>query len=214
MSLYSLRYSFLLIDNSTESIKSCLTSAVFTSPLASSSASLVSSATEYVQLPKIMGSSYAAERQAANSLAGMADNVVLKNGKYVAAEAATTKFGKLYNRVKGVGKYVFDPKEMGQEIGQYAVQIGTQNYYNKAYQGKDANVLTDGVLYGFFGKDASGKGIGALNSKEGIEGGIIGGLTGGVMQARTNFARSKATKTNTAEFLRTIQYTVQCTCSF
>jgi len=158
-------------------------------------------ATEYVQLPKLLGSTYASEKQAANSLAGMAGDVVLKDGKYVAKEAATTKFGKLYNKVKGVGKYVFDPKEMGQEIGQYAVQIGTQNYYNKAYQGKDANLLVDGVLFGLYGTDQSGKGIGALNSKEGIEGGIIGGLTGGIMQARGNYMMGKAVKTNTATFL-------------
>jgi hypothetical protein len=157
-------------------------------------------ATEYVQLPKLMGSTYAAERQAANSLAGIADNVVLKNGKYVAQEA-TTKFGKLYNKAKGVGKYVFDPKEAGQEIGQYAVQIGTQNYYNKAYQGKDADVLVDGVLFGMFGTDESGKAVGALNSKEGLEGGLIGGLTGAAMQVRGNYRMSKAIKTNTTAFL-------------
>jgi hypothetical protein len=158
-------------------------------------------ATEYVQLPKLLGSSYAAERQAANSLAGMADDVVFREGQYVAREVAKTKFGKLYNTVKGAGKYVFDPKEMGQEIGQYAVQIGTQNYYNKAFQGKDANVLVDGVLYGMFGTDESGKDVGALVSKEGLEGGLIGGLTGGVMQARGNYMMSKARKTNTAAFL-------------
>ena len=159
-------------------------------------------ATEYVQLPKLLGSSYAAERQAANSLAGIADDVVLKNGKYVAREAATTKFGKLYNKAKGVGKYVFDPKEMGQEIGQYAIQIGTQNYYNKAYKGEDANVLVDGALFGLYGTDEYGEGIGALNSKEGIEGGIIGGLTGGLMQAKANYKMGKALKTNTTEFLK------------
>ena len=159
-------------------------------------------ATEYVQLPKLMGSTYASERQAANNLARMTNDVVLENGQYVAKQTAKTKFGKLYNKVKGVGKYVFDPKEMGQEIGQYAVQIGTQNYYNKAYQGKDANVLVDGVLYGLYGTDESGKDVGALVSKEGLEGGLIGGLTGGVMQARGNYMMSKATKTNTAAFLQ------------
>jgi hypothetical protein len=158
-------------------------------------------ATEYVQLPKLLGSTYAAERQAANSLAGIAGDVVLKDGKYVAREAAKTKFGKLYNTVKGVGKYVFDPKEMGQEIGQYALQIGTQNYYNKAFQGKDANVLVDGVLYGMFGTDESGKDVGALVSKEGLEGGLIGGLTGAAMQARGNYKMSNAIKTNTSAFL-------------
>jgi len=159
------------------------------------------SVTEYIQLPKLLGSSYAAEKQAANSLLGRADNVVLKDGKYVAEEVAKTKFGKLYNTVKGVGKYAFDPKEMGQEIGQYAIQVGTQNYYNKAYQGKEANVLVDGVLYGMFGRDGSGEGVGALVSKEGIEGGIIGGLTGAAMQAKGNYMMSKATKSNTADFL-------------
>ena len=158
-------------------------------------------ATEYVQLPKLLGSSYAAQRQAANSLAGMAGDVVLKNGKYVARDATKTGFGKLYNKVKGVGKYVFDPKEMGQEIGQYALQIGTQNYYNKAFQGKNADILVDGALYGFFGTDESGKGVGALNSKEGIEGGIIGGLTGAAMQIKGNYLMSKAVKSNTAKFL-------------
>jgi hypothetical protein len=159
-------------------------------------------ATEYVQLPKLLGSSYAAEKQAANTLAGMADNVVFKNGQYVAEEVAKTKFGKLYNKAKGVGKYVFDPKEMGQELSQFAVQVGTQNYYNKAYQGKDANVLVDGVLYGLYGTDESGEGVGALNSKEGLEGGLIGGLTGGVMQAKGNYLMSRATKSNTADFLQ------------
>lgn len=159
------------------------------------------SATEYIQLPKLLGSSYAAEKQAANSLAGATGNVVLKDGKYVAEEVAKTKFGKLYNKVTGVGKYAFDPKEMGQEIGQFAIQVGTQNYYNKAYQGEDANVLVDGVLYGMFGRDASGEGVGALVSKEGLEGGLIGGLTGGVMQAKGNYMMSKATKSNTADFL-------------
>ena len=159
-------------------------------------------ATEHVQLPKLMGSTYAAEREAANSLSRMTSDVVLENGKYVPREVAKTKFGKLYNKVSGVRKYVFDPKEAVQEISQYAVQIGTQNYYNKAYKTNDASVLVDGVLYGLYGTDTSGKGVGALNSKEGMEGGLIGGLTGGVMQARGNYRMAKAAKTNTAAFLQ------------
>ena len=39
-----------------------------------------------------------------------------KDGKYIAAPAATTRFGKLYDKVIGVGKYVVDLKEAGQEI--------------------------------------------------------------------------------------------------
>jgi hypothetical protein len=164
------------------------------------------SVTEYAQLPKLMGSSYAAERQAANSLLGKADDVLLRESKYVAAaEGATTKFGKLYERGAKVAKYAFDPKEAGQEIGQYALQVGTQNYFQKGYDGKAASTFTDGFLYGMVGKDKSGKGIGAFNSKEGIESGILGGITGGLMQTfgpNGEIARNKATKSNTEKFLQ------------
>ena len=112
------------------------------------------SITEYVQLPKLLGSSYAAERQASNSLLGKADDVLLDKGKYIAKEA-TTKFGKLYNRAAGVSRYVFDPKEGGQELGQYALQVGTQNYYKKSRETGAANMWTDGFVYGFVGKSGA-----------------------------------------------------------
>lgn len=160
--------------------------------------------TEYAQLPKLLGSSYAAEKQAANSLLGQADDVLLKESKYVAATGATTKFGKLYEKSAKVAKYAFDPKESAQELGQYALQVGTQNYFNKGYNGKDASAWTDGFLYGMVGKDESGKEVGALVSKEGIESGILGGITGGLMQTfgpNGEIARSKATKSNTERFI-------------
>ena len=163
------------------------------------------SATEYVQLPKILGSSYAAERQAANSLMGNVDNVVLREGKYVAEEAAT-RFGKIYDKVKGVGRYVFDPKESLQEGLQYQVQVGVQNYYNKAYQTKNADVWVDGFLYGLNGtKD--GKGVGVLNSKEGAESMLLGGITGGMMQIKGNIAQSRALTENTQRFLNSLNTT-------
>ena len=164
------------------------------------------SVTEYAQLPKLMGSSYAAERQVANSLLGEADDVLLKGGKYVsAAEGATTRFGKLYERGAKIAKYAFDPKEAGQEVGQYALQVGTQNYFQKGYDGKEASSFTDGFLYGMVGKDKSGKAVGAFNSKEGIESGILGGITGGLMQTfgpNGEIAREKAVKSNTERFLQ------------
>jgi len=68
------------------------------------------SVTEFQQLPYLLGSSYNPTRQAANSLVGKVDDVLLKGGKYVAAEVAPkTLFGKLYQTAKGVGQYVFDP---------------------------------------------------------------------------------------------------------
>jgi hypothetical protein len=151
--------------------------------------------TEFQQLPYLLGSSYKNSKRVANSLIGEADDVLVREGKYVAAAgAATTKSGKLYQGFKNIGKYVFDPKEAGQEIGQYALQVGVQNYYDKAYANDSADVMIDGVMYGLFGKDESGKDVGALVSKEGIEGGIIGGLTGGIMQSGATYRRAQNTK--------------------
>jgi hypothetical protein len=163
------------------------------------------SVTEYAQLPKLLGSSYAAEKQAANSLLGRVDDVILKEGKYVAKEGATSNVGKLYERGKKIGNYVFDPKEAAQEVGQYALQVGTQNYFNKGYNGKEASAWTDGFLYGMVGTDKSGKGVGAFNSKEGIESGILGGITGGLMQTfgpQGQIARNKAAQYNTERFIQ------------
>jgi hypothetical protein len=154
-------------------------------------------ATEYVQLPRLLGSSYAADKQAANSLLGQVDDVVLKDGKYVRVEP-TTKFGKLYDKVTGVGKYVADPKEGLQEGLQYALQVGVQNYYNKAYQTDAANVWSDGFLYGLVGEK------GALMTKEGAESILLGTITGGLMQARGNYQEGRALTDNTNRFLDTL----------
>lgn len=164
--------------------------------------------TEFKQLPYLTGSSYSASKQAANSLVGRADDVVLKGGKYVSATVEpATKFGKLYKTVKRAGVYVFDPKEAAQEVGQYALQVGTQNYFNKAKETNDADVLTDGFLYGMFGTDEKGKDVGALVSKEGIEGGILGGITGGLMQAKGTYQERKELKTNTQKFINSLNNT-------
>jgi adenosyl cobinamide kinase/adenosyl cobinamide phosphate guanylyltransferase len=160
--------------------------------------------TEYVQLPKLLGSSYSADKQAANSLLGITDDVLLKEGKYATKVGATTKFGKLYQKSARIAKYAFDPKEAGQEIGQYALQIGTENYFSKAFKGDEADAWVDGFLYGMVGEDDKGEGVGALNSKAGIEGGLLGGITGGAMQTfgpSGNIARSKARKSNTQKFV-------------
>jgi hypothetical protein len=161
------------------------------------------SATEYAQLPKILGSSYAAEKQAANSLMGGVKKTVMKEGQLVAAEA-TTKFGKLYDKVGGVTRYVADWKEGLQENLQYALQVGTQRYYNKAYQGKEAESLVDSMIYGLVGVNDKGEGVGSFNSKEGMEGTLLGAITGGLMQARGTYMENKALNKNTDAFLSSI----------
>jgi hypothetical protein len=156
--------------------------------------------TEHAQLPKLLGSSYSADKQAANSLFGKVGDIALEGGVYAAVKP-TTRFGKIADKIGGVSKYVFDPKEAAQENLQYAVQVGTQNYYNKAFRTNDADVLVDGVLYGLFGQDKEGNGVGSLVSKEGIESAVLGGITGGLMQARGTYREGKAIETNTERFL-------------
>ncbi len=161
--------------------------------------------TEFKQLPYLTGSSYSASKRAANNLAGKVEDVILKDGKYVSAiSEPVSVLGKAYKTAKRYGTYVFDPKEAGQEIGQYALQVGTNNYFEKAKQSNDASILTDGFLYGMFGEDEKGKEVGALVSKEGIESGILGGITGGLMQVKSNIQESKQIKTNTELFINSI----------
>lgn len=163
------------------------------------------SITEYSQLPYLMGSSYSASRQAANSLLGRVDNFVVDEaGKYAAKAGPKTRFGKIYQGVKRGGAYVFDPKEGAQEVLQYGLQVGTQNYFKKAQEGGEADLYVDGFLYGLFGKDKFGEGVGALVSKEGIESGILGAVTGGLMQARGTYRERKALAKNTEAFLNMI----------
>jgi hypothetical protein len=162
--------------------------------------------TEFNQLPYLIGSNYSASRQAANSLMGKVDDFKLDatTGKYAGKAGPKTKFGKLYEGTKRAGMYVFDPKESAQEILQYGLQVGTQNYFKKAEEAGEADLFVDGFLYGLFGRDEFGEGVGALVSKEGIEGGILGGITGGLMQARGNYMEKKALAKNTENFLNMI----------
>lgn len=160
--------------------------------------------TEYVQLPYLAGSSWKNSR---NAIKNTTNDVISKGGKLV-EDLPTTRFSKLYKGAKKYGQYVFDPKEAGQEIGQFALEVGTSNYFEKANETTAAEDWMDAVLnmsdiagYGFFGRDEKGEGVGALVSKEGIEGGILGGITGGLMQAPMKFAETKARKTNTQRLI-------------
>jgi hypothetical protein len=160
--------------------------------------------TEYAQLPHQLGSTYSSTKQTANSLLGQTEDVVLEAGKYGAQAGPKTKFGKLFTRAKRVGAYVFDPKEAGQEVGQYALQIGTENYFKKSRESDAASVWADGFLYGMVGKDERGEDVGALVSKGGIESGILGGITGGLMQIKSGIQERKATLSNTQQFIQSL----------
>lgn len=160
--------------------------------------------TEFHQLNYLAGSSYKATKKMSNSMLGEVDDVLLREGKYIAKGTPTTKLGKVASRVKSVAPYLFDPKEMGQELGQYALQVGTSNYFGKSYNNEATDAWTDAFLYGLIGLDEEGEGVGALNSKHGLEGGLIGGLTGAAMQGVGRYVSNKAKKTNTDNFIKSL----------
>ena len=159
--------------------------------------------TEFQQLKYLAGSTFKNSRRTANDLV---DDVVKNtDGKWVSAiSTPKTKFGKLWKRSESVRAFGFDPKEAAQELGQFALSVGTQNYFNKSSESDASDWYVDGFLYGFFGKDEEGEVVGALNSKEGIEGGILGGITGGMMQGLGKNKSRKIKAENTEKFLSSI----------
>jgi len=160
--------------------------------------------TEYVQLPKLIGSGYASQKAAANEMLAKVGRIGKEGEKYIEMGLPTTRFGKLTKAIGQVGKYVIDPKEGVQEGLQYALQVGTENYYNKKYQSKDADFWTDVVMYGLVGRDEKGEGKGALVSDEGWTSIVTGAITGGLMQAKANIRENRDIKANTKAFLESI----------
>ena len=162
--------------------------------------------TEYNQLPFLTGSSWKASSNAARKEINevIAKTVVegVENTGELIAKTATTRSGKVLAGIKKYGQYVFDPMEGGQEIGQYAVEVGATNYYNKANKNTNAQNWIEAANYGLFGTDETGKGVGALNSKEGLEGGLIGAFTGGLMMAKGTYREQQERNKNTTEFLK------------
>ena len=142
---------------------------------------LLLSATNYIQLPKILNSSRKGERAMINDI-GQAE-VGGAFSKMVPANKALD----IYNKAKGLGRFLFSRTEAFEEGAQYAIQIGTDDYFKRAYTNKQdlksflstmngvmSNVVNEGVEE-------------TLGNKEGLESILIGGLSGGMQQARGNY---------------------------
>jgi hypothetical protein len=161
-----------------------------------------------IQLPHLMGSSYSASRKASLAmLRETEENILKQEGKYVAQSMLPKpKYVKLFNQVRKYSGYALSPIEGAEEIGQYAIGVGTNHYFNnKQSDNSVSDYLSSFVkeaTYGLFDEKE-----GALNSKEGIEGGIIGMLTGGAMTAFTStgkIAQDKRKAVNTTAFVDAI----------
>ena len=142
------------------------------------------SATNYIQFPKILGSSYTAERGIMNNLTREIGELTEEAGRF-AVKAPKNKVLSTLNKVR---PYLFAPSEGFEEGAQFAIQMGTQDYYNKKYDGKATDWIESigvGLTEGFA-------------SDEGLKNVLIGGLSGSLMMARGNYRDAKQKSANTA----------------
>jgi hypothetical protein len=144
------------------------------------------SATNYIQFPKILGSSYTAERGIMNNLTREIGEITEDAaGRYIAAVPKNKVLATL-NKVR---PYLFSTSEGFEEGAQYAIQMGTQDYYNKKYDNKATSFL-----------ESMGVGFGeAFASDEGIKNVLIGGLSGSLMMAKSRFREGRQKAADTAE---------------
>ena len=128
----------------------------------------------YIQMPKIFGSTYSGEKRAIN-------DAIFRDGLWKSA-LPTSTFGKaIYGTYKGAS-LLFNTAEAFEEGAQYAVQSGTNNFFSKK-NNKDNSFLQNlgGVLMPG-GEGVLGHGVTeALTSEQGLENILIGGLSGALM---------------------------------
>lgn len=142
-------------------------------------------ATNYIQLPKILGSTYKDSKAIANTAAGEIGGVRRNAEGLLERALPTTKFGRYLSKASNVGGLIFAPSEAFEEGAQYAIQKGVEDYYSKAYKGEGRDFL-----------QSLGKGWGdAFNDKEGMESILLGGVSGGLQQIRGNIKERGITGT-------------------
>lgn len=142
-------------------------------------------ATNYIQFPKILGASYRAEKGIVNSLTREIGDITKDAAGNIIAKP--TRFGKIVSTLDKVRPYTFSIAEGFEEGAQYAIQVGTKDYYNKKYKGDASSFLgslSEGITQ-------------TLGTDEGMENVLIGGLSGALMSARGKYAENKAIATNT-----------------
>ena len=156
------------INNYTDKINKYTTAANF----------LLLNATTYMQLPKILASSRRFEKSLINEIGQEGP------GKAFTELVYPNKASKYLGRTRNALGLAFSKSEAFEEGSQYAIQTGVNSFFNKAYRNRDdVRDVTDnigGIMSSVFGDGVSQ----ALNTKEGMESILIGGLSGGIQQAR------------------------------
>jgi hypothetical protein len=159
--------------------------------------SILLTGTNYIQFPKILGSSAKIEKSIIDDVTRKIGDVVKdETGKYVAS-VATTRIGKLLAGVKKVQPYVFSASEAFEEGAQYGIQMGVQDYYNKKNKGDAASFI-----------DSLTEGIKAVGTNEGMENVLIGGLSGALMLGPGKYSEAKEKSKNTQAAITAFNNTV------
>ncbi len=138
--------------------------------------SLLLTGTNYVQLPKILGSSRKADKALISGIEKDAETGLFKQ------VVPSTKFGRIAQKVKGVSQVLFAPSEAFEEGMQSSIQTGVNNYFQRARESKQDTTEFLSTLNGAM-SNVFGEGIhDTLTTKEGIESILIGGISGGIQQ--------------------------------
>jgi ABC-type transporter Mla subunit MlaD len=162
------------------------------------------SVSNFIQLPKILGSSKTAEKRMINNITREGAEV---GSKFVAGTPSTGnilspvvgalgKPGRLLDKyVLGPGRLAFSTGEAIEEGMQYATQVGTQDYFERAYANKEEVESTlDGIVGSM--RSIATEGVRrALTDKEGLESILIGGVSGALQKGITNIRERGLTGT-------------------
>ena len=156
-------------------------------------------ATNYIQFPKILGSTYKGEKGIVNGLVREIDDIVYEGGKYVKPK---TKYPFL-SKINKIRPYTFSTSEAFEEVSQYSATVATQDYYEKARNGEATSWLNSvgvGITKGAF-------------SNEGAKNALIGGISGrlmtvGLMPGQQGMIQqARAKRKNTAEAIEALNNT-------
>jgi hypothetical protein len=134
---------------------------------------LLLTGTNYVMLPKILGSSYSTSKALANGVETTFSPIEKNAAGLFESALPKAGVGKLLHKAKNISSLFFSPTEAFEETTQYAIDKGVNNYYNKAYRGEGRDFI-ESISEGYKA---------ALSDKEGLESLLIGGLSGGIQQA-------------------------------
>lgn len=146
-------------------------------------------ATNYIQFPKILGSTYKGEKSVMNELTRETRDIIEEGGKYI---AKPSRAGKILGTLDKIRPYTFSASEAFEEGAQFAIGKGVENYYNKKNNNEPTSFL-DSLAEGF---------VQTFGTDEGVENILIGGLSGSIMQARGTFREQRAKSRNTADAIQ------------